>query len=76
MLITIDKYIPLAVTLNHLLILLPIYIFNWLNVDYLFGIYVIKSQWVSLDKLMMSYEFDVIYHPFPINSQYLKTWGW
>ena len=19
--------------------------------------------------------YDVIYHPFPINSQYLKTWG-
>ena len=26
---------------------------------------------------MMSYtvQYDIIYHPFPINSQYLKTWG-
>ena len=26
---------------------------------------------------MMSYtvQYDIIYHPFPVNSQYLKTWG-
>ena len=25
--------------------------------------------------VMCHVHYDVIYHPFPINSQYLKTWG-
>ena len=48
----------------------------WLNMICLCAIYVNRNQQVFLAQ-MMSFVlwYDVIYHFFPIKSQYLMTWG-
>ena len=48
----------------------------WLNLNCLCAIYVCRNQRAFLAQ-MTSFvmRYDVIYHFFPINSQYLMTWG-
>ena len=48
----------------------------WLNMNCFTG-YFHRSGSTSIFAQMTSYavRYDVTYHPFPINSQYLKTWG-
>ena len=40
------------------------------------GYYVDRSQQLLFAQMTScAMRYDVIYHPFPINSQYLKLWG-
>ena len=42
----------------------------------LWGIYINQSQRVFFAQMTLRVmRYDVMYHPFPIKSQYLKTWG-
>ena len=33
------------------------------------------NEYIFAQKTSCAVHYDVIYHPFPFNSQYLKTWG-
>ena len=48
----------------------------WLNMNCLCAINVDQNQRAFLAQLTsLVVRYDIIYHPFPINSQYLMTWG-
>ena len=48
----------------------------WLNLNCLCAIYVCRNQRAFLAQMTsLIVRYDVIYHFFPINSQYLMTWG-